>query len=305
MPEIREVRKYADLIRKKAKNKEIIGLKILNGRYRKHGPFENYNKLKNKLPIKLIDVKTKGKLLYMVFEGDLYLMCTTGLVGGWCYLKNGSDKYQFSDSMRDYSKAFTKEQIQSYINNALNHLNFELKLVDGSLYFFDMLSYGTLKVINGAEEMNKKLSQIGPDIMDANTTYDLFEERITKSVNMNKPIGVVLVNQKIISGMGNYLRSEILYASKINPFRKVKTLDKSELKKIYQNSKVLTWGDYDIAKGKKLGIIKKNTKLPGNYGRMFYVYNEEYDIYGNPVIKKELYEGSQKRFIYYVKQIQK
>jgi hypothetical protein len=37
---------------------------------------------------------------------------------------------------------------------------------------------------------------------------------------------------------------------------------------------------------------------------MFYIYNQETDMYGNKVIKKELYEGSQKRFIYYVKEIQ-
>ena len=32
---------------------------------------------------------------------------------------------------------------------------------------------------------------------------------------------------------------------------------------------------------------------------------QEEDIYGNKVIKKELYDGSQKRFIYYVPTIQK
>ena len=45
MPEINEVRKCADFIRKKLKNKEIIKINILNGRYKKKGPFENYKKL--------------------------------------------------------------------------------------------------------------------------------------------------------------------------------------------------------------------------------------------------------------------
>ena len=42
-----------------------------------------------------------------------------------------------------------------------------------------------------------------------------------------------------------------------------------------------------------------------DYNRDFFVYDQEYDIYDNKVIKEELYEGSQKRFIYYVKEIQK
>ena len=36
----------------------------------------------------------------------------------------------------------------------------------------------------------------------------------------------------------------------------------------------------------------------------FFIYREDEDIYGNKVLKKELFEGSQKRFIYYVKEIQ-
>ena len=53
----------------------------------------------------------------------------------------------------------------------------------------------------------------------------------------------------------------------------------------------------------KLKIIKKNTKLPSDYNRTFFVYNEKNDILGNKIIKKELHNGNQKRFIYYVPQI--
>ena len=56
---------------------------------------------------------------------------------------------------------------------------------------------------------------------------------------------------------------------------------------------------------KKLKIISKETKLPRDYDRMFFVYNYGEDIHGHKIVKKELYEGSQKRFIYYVPSIQK
>jgi len=61
MPEIIEVKKYADFILQKLKNKNIIDIKILNGRYKKHKPFEKFYKFKNNLPLKLLNVKTKGK----------------------------------------------------------------------------------------------------------------------------------------------------------------------------------------------------------------------------------------------------
>ena len=52
-------------------------------------------------------------------------------------------------------------------------------------------------------------------------------------------------------------------------------------------------------------IIKKTDKVPYDYKRDFFVYREETDIHGNPVTKEELFEGSQKRFIYWCKDVQK
>ena len=88
----------------------------------------------------------------------------------------------------------------------------------------------------------------------------------------------------------------------------LQTCDKitdAELKDIYDNARILTWGDYDKHKAIQMKIINKNTKFPSDYNRLFYIYNEKEDIHGNKVEKKELFIGSQKRFIYYVPQIQK
>ena len=303
MPEINEIRKYADFIRKKLNNKEIIEINILGGRYKKHGSFEKYEELKKKLPIKMKYVKTKGKFMYLIFEHELFMFATMGLSGGWCYLMNG--KYTFSDVTKDYSKYTPKNKVDTYIKNALNHRNVEFKTNHGSLYFYDMLSFGTLKIIDNYQDLAKKLGQIGPDIMENDTTFSIFKNRVRSNKNLEKPIGIVLMDQKIVSGIGNYLRSDILYISKINPFKKIKDLSEKELKVIFRNSKILTWGEYDIVQGRKLKILNNNTKLPSTYGRLFYVYRQDHDINGNKILKKELYEGSQKRYIYYVPKIQK
>lgn len=305
MPEIMEARKCADFIRKKLKNKPIININILNGRYKKNGSFENYKKLKKNIPLQLIDVKTKGKLLYLIFENNLYLVNRLGLVGGWCFLKKNSDVYEHTDIYKYYLKYGDKKMMETYIKNSLNHLNFEITTSEGTLYYYDMLSYGTLKCVDNDNELNKILDKIGPDIMDKKTTLEVFRNQILKKSNLDKAIGNVIVNQKIISGLGNYLRSDVLWLSKIDPFRKVKKLTDNEIEDIYNYSKLLTWGGYDKNKAIRLKIIKKNTKLPSDYKRLFFIYMQEQDIYGNKVVKKELYDGSQKRFITYVPTIQK
>jgi endonuclease-8 len=301
MPEVTEVRKYADFLKKKMKNNDILEINIFNGRYHKHKPFELYSEMIKKLPIKVLDIKTKGKFMYFCFDNDYYLFCTLGLQGGWCYLDTKTDKYYFPNLI-DY---VAEEKREIYRKNALNHLNVEFKIVDGSIFFYDTLSFGTLKGIKDENELMKKLKSIGPDIMDLSTTFDVFQDRILLKKNLKKAIGVVLLDQKVISGIGNYLRSDILWICHISPFRKVSDLKEDELKKIYYEARLLTWGDYDREKAIKEGIITKMDKIPTDYKRDFYVYMADKDIYGNQVIKEELYEGSQKRFIYWVSSIQK
>jgi hypothetical protein len=50
--------------------------------------------------------------------------------------------------------------------------------------------------------------------------------------------------------------------------------------------------------------MTKTIKLPSDYNRHFFIYEQEQDIKGNKVEKQELYEGSQKRSIYWVPTIQ-
>jgi formamidopyrimidine-DNA glycosylase len=280
--------------------KNIIEINILNGRYKNHGPFENYNELIKNTPIKVIDIKTKGKFLYMILSNNLYLFSTLGLSGGWVYQKTKTSKFEHP-ILLEFLK---KETIDSYMETSLKHLNVEFKTTNGSVYFYDTLSFGTLKVITNKNELDKKLNIIGPDIMDNETTFEIFQEQINKKKNLNKMIGNVLMDQKTISGIGNYLRADILWLCKISPFRKINKLSDEDLKKIYHNSRVLTWGQYDKKEAKRLKIISKKDKLPSDYNRDFFVYYEDKDIYGNQIIKEELYEGSQKRFIYYVKSYQ-
>jgi formamidopyrimidine-DNA glycosylase len=148
------------------------------------------------------------------------------------------------------------------------------------------------------EQLEAKLATLGPDIMSPETTFEEFAAGIKRQ--KTKDIGTAIVNQKYVSGIGNYLRADALWLSKISPFKKVSVLTEEELKKLFYNSRLLVWGLYNREEGIKLKIIAKKDKLPEDYDRPFFVYFQDKDIYGNPVKKEESFEGSQKRFIYWV-----
>ena len=193
MPEINEVRTYADFLNEQLKNKKIIEINILNGRYKKHGPFALYHELKNHLPLKVLNVQTKGKFLYFTLENNYFIFSTLGLSGGWVFLNNSTHKYQHPE-MLEYLQ---KEKMDTYLETSLKHLNVEFKTDHGSVYFYDTLSFGTLKVIKSQKELDKKLNTIGSDIMEESTTFEVFQERINKKINkdsleayLNEPVEI-------------------------------------------------------------------------------------------------------------------
>ncbi len=301
MPEIVEVKKYADFIRKKTKKQKLIDIKIINGRYLVN-PFEHYQKLKNNLPTEIKEIGTKGKFMYIKFKNDLILGISLGLTGGWFYLKNESNKYQFPDSTDNNEIV---DYMQGYVKNAQEHINVEFEFEKGKILFHDQLSFGTIKVFDDEVDFNKKLNTIGIDIMDNEIDFDKFNLVIKKKSNLDKHIGNVLMNQKVISGIGNYLRADALWHAKISPFRKVKDLTDKELEDIYNSLRLITWTLYDYNLGVELKIINPKDKIHIDLQKDFLVYGRTTDLNGLKVIKEKLYEGSQIRYIYWVKDYQK
>ena len=298
MPEIVEIKRYVEFIRKHLHNNNIIDIKIIGGRYKKHGPFDGYQKLRKDIKdTNILEINSKGKFIYFIFNNNMVLFNTLGLSGGWVY----KDKNYVHPDIGEFLNV---NDVERYHKTSLKHCNIEFVLEKGSLYFFDILSYGTMKY-DTVEALDNKLKKLGPDLLDFNTTLEIFSYQLKHKRNMNKVIGNVLMDQKTISGIGNYLRADCLWLAKISPFRKIKKLSDNDIKKIFISIRSLVWSDYNYKLAIKHNIIDKDFKRPNDYNRDFFIYWQDTDIHGNKVHTQELYEGSQKRTIYWVPKIQK
>jgi len=280
MPEIVEIKKYTDKLKKEYRDKKINKITIINGRYKNHGPPNHFNNLQNSLPLKITDVKSKGKFIYFILENNYSIGMTLGLSGGFM----NSDKLDIIDKTPETQANITL------------HINISFDIDNTTAYFYDPLSYGTMTIFTNEKELNDKLKKIGDDILDNKTTYDIFYSRLTKSKNMEKAICVVLMDQTVISGIGNYLRSEILWLAQINPFEKVGKLTKDDINEIYIAAKKITWNLYNYKRGIKLGYIKNSDKFPEDYDRDFFVYKQDKDIFNNKIKQKKIKD----RLVYYV-----
>ncbi|PIS17530.1 MAG: formamidopyrimidine-DNA glycosylase [Candidatus Nealsonbacteria bacterium CG09_land_8_20_14_0_10_42_14] len=113
----------------------------------------------------------------------------------------------------------------------LKHTRKVFKFSDGSkLVFNDVRKFGWWKIVKDTGPMEKGF---GPEAL----TVDLktFADGLKKhSKTRIKPL---LMDQKFIAGIGNIYSDEILFAARVHPLRRVKTLKDKEIELIHQNIK--------------------------------------------------------------------
>lgn len=257
MPEGPEATFISYTLNKELQNKTLDSIKILKGRYVKHGPPNGFNEFIQDLPLKLIKIGKKGKVILFYFDNDWCIISKLGLMGWW-YTK---DKPEWRSEYINLQFHFDKDTVLTYS---------------------DTLSYGTLTFTKIDSEVYKKeIDKLGLDILDRGSTFKKFITRVNeiKEKYKNKEIEEILTDQEIlISGIGNYLKAEILYDAKISPLRLIKDISDKEWKTIFDSCK-------KISRNFKNALSIDKDGKRGYYEKQFKVYSQEVDPLGNKVAK--------------------
>ena len=148
------------------------------------------------------------------------------------------------------------------VGDPLNkHEHVELILDDSiSFRFHDVRKFGKMYLINKEDTYKvKPLSELGLEYYDFNLTKEYLYEKIH---NKKLPIKTVLLDQSIITGIGNIYDDEVLFMSGISPNRKANLITKNECQKIIDNTRIIL--DKAVEKGGT--TIKSFTSSEGVHG---------------------------------------
>ena len=77
-------------------------------------------------------------------------------------------------------------------------------------------------------EQIQSLREIGPDICATPFDRALFLQRLNRPDNLDQEVAPVLLEQSVAAGLGNYLKSDILFECRINPWTLVGDLTPAE-----------------------------------------------------------------------------
>lgn len=279
MPEGPEARRIAVSL-----NDKLAGRTLLRIEYDSRSKYRNglpgYDEFQKYLPARIEGVTCKGKCLLFILQSrdnqPIYCTSTLGMSGKW----------------------FVEPSSPSPHAN----LWFVLAETDLKLYYDDQRHFGNLALHTTAGSLTKQLGKIGPDyllyaislfegleIQEAEQIpYESWHQTLTSTRWVYKQICQFLMEPSIYSGIGNYLKSEILYRAKIRPDRKISTLSNKDCLRLYKTI-LDTIYDSFRAGGLTIRDFEDPDGKTGKFNKI--VYNQMHDPLGNPVQKSDFADG--------------
>jgi len=256
MPELPEVEIVRQSLDKKIKQKKVRKVIVRNKNLRLKIPsyFKNY--IQNQ---KIIKVGRFSKYLIIYLSDGTYCLIHLGM-SGTIHIVNKNLSNKFTNTSFYNSQSLPKKH---------NHVEF---LFDKfKVIYNDPRRFGFFQIIKSSLELNKKFYHLGPEPFNPkynlNYVYNYFRGK-------NKDIKSFLLDQKFVSGIGNIYASEILFLSKIYPFKKANALTKKECQKIILNSKKILLKAISYG-GSSIRDFKNSHGSRGKFQNEFKVYQRE------------------------------
>lgn len=265
MPEGPELACSRDKLNKLLKNSLVFDLSVgLSGRYTKANPMgmdDFVSRLRSVGLPTLEGVQTHGKFMWWTFrfpdQRIEHMHCTYGMAGGW-----QSNPSKHTAFIFEFGSGDTRHKI----------------------FFNDSRHFGTVKFVSDPKEHLKKLSTLGPCILGAGLTPEIFAKNILRKPN--RTIGEALMDQSAVAGIGNYLRAEVMFDCGVDPWKNVTELTPQQYASLCESSMNLGKLSYE-SQG---ASIRTYRNVDGSHGAAqftFKVYGEGHCPLGHQAMRRQ------------------
>jgi endonuclease-8 len=210
MPEGPEIRRSADRIAAAIDGQTLVEVHFGPQRLR---PFED-----ELTGARVAGVETRGKALLIAFDLGLTLYAHNQLYGVW-YVRRRGDLPHTARSLR--------VALHTDTNSALLYSASEIALLDAD---------GLLR--------HPYLGRLGPDLLDPALHWRDLARRLNDPAFRNRSLAALYLDQGFIAGLGNYLRSETLFAAGLHPRQRPRDLDLKTRNRLARSTLEIGWRAY-------------------------------------------------------------
>lgn len=283
MPEKPEAQIIADRLEARLAGRIIVGILSLHG-----FDLPRWAEVQAKLPATVGQVFSRGKkVIFYLIASDgspIYLVTSLGMTGKWLYFRTSSARFV----MEFYPNETATRTVNGH----------EIREV----CFDDQRRFGGIEVAFNPPGLQAILSTVGADWLLDDISPQYWLAVVGCGAYDRWAITKFLMEQSIFAGVGNYLKSEILYCAQVHPTRKIGSLSAEERLRIFTTARYIVRESYE-ARGFTIESFLSSDGEMGQYQAR--VYRRTSDQYGY-VVKHEILPGSGPRQVtWWVDEIQK
>ena len=255
MPELPEVEIVKKSLKKNVKDKKILDVIVTNRnlRFKVEKDFEKI--LKNR---KIQNVNRYAKNIIVELNGNIYVIIHLGMTGTFHLIRN--------NVLKNTNLSFYQSK-----DLPVKHNHIILIFKKFRVIYNDPRRFGFFKLLKDKESFKLYLNNIGYEPLDKNFNLKYLKKSI---LFRKKCIKSILLDQKIISGIGNIYANEILFHSGLNPSKKGIKLKDFELKYLYKYSK-LVLKKAILKGGSSIRDFRNTEGAKGSFQDNFKVYNKD------------------------------
>lgn len=200
MPELPEIRNLAGQMDEALRGAVIAGTEVLQPKCLNR-PVEEWNEMICGRPI--LGARSKGKWCEMQLEGEVLLRLNLGMGGEFLLHEAGEEMPE-------------KRRIALFLG-------------DGRRISVNFWWFGSLHAVR-VGEAHREHDCLGVDALDPELDADGFREMF---IRRKAAVKTLLLDQKLVCGMGNYYSHDILFQARIHPMRRACDLTREEYDKLF------------------------------------------------------------------------
>ncbi len=190
MPEGPEIRRAVDKIANAVEGQRTVHVGFGQERLAHYGPLLT--------GLRVVSVQPRGKAVVTFFEDNFAVYSHNQLYGRWTIV--GADK----------DPASTRQ------------LRFEIRTQKKRALLYSASEIDVLE--HAAVDFHPYIQKLGPDPLAVDASVDAILRHLDDKRFSNRPLGTLLLDQAFVAGIGNYLRSEVLFLAELGPHQKLKDL---------------------------------------------------------------------------------
>lgn len=218
LPEVESIRRKLNLV---LLNRQIQQIEVLRDK-----SFLSFSSLAIEISNQtVLEVRRRAKILQIVLSGKRDLLIHLKMTGQLIFVDTSGQRVGGGHPTADWVNDLPTK-----------HTRVIFTFADGSrLFFNDMRVFGWIRSPL-KQDVDKEFVDYGPDVNDPNLTVDYL---LTQAQRRFIPIKQFIMDNKVLSGVGNIYASEALFAVGINPQRPAREISAKEMTKLLQAMQVI------------------------------------------------------------------